>query len=79
MPDNTPPLRGSACRQGFFDQGGFQCAADMLRSGDLPSGLANEFRDASAVKVAEDRGVTTSPVLKHVAHSENFQAEACPN
>ena len=41
--------------------------------------IANQFRHASAAIFAEGRGATTSPVSKHVARSENFQAEACPD
>ena len=38
--------------------------------------IANYFALASAAKFAEGRGATTSQVLKHLASSAYFQAEA---
>ena len=38
--------------------------------------IADYFALASAAKFAEGRGATTSLVLKHLASSRNFQAEA---
>ena len=47
--------------------------------GFLRGGIANQFGRASAAELVEGRGATTSLVLKHLTHSENSQAEACPN
>ena len=50
--------------------------ANAVRRMDMPPSIADYLALASAANFVEDRGATTSQVLKHLAPSVNFQAEA---
>ena len=67
----VPPTAAAGAQSRFLklqDQGSLRTQS----VGDI----ADYFAIASAAKSAEGRGATTSQVLKHLAPSANFQAEA---